>query len=352
MAAADIDTSINMCLLFYGIKTSIRPFAASLAGIHKRVHSVEQELQLSTEISFSTFEHVAKHKSFWSPSCDTSTYSTSLTSAPSRKGRRSWLPPLRFQVPDDKEHPALRPIAERPTIRHQTPLSLVSINDDPINHGRRPGSYIDNMFGMSRPTRPTSSTFRRSTSHSNHSRRLSTVSSHSEDSSDSPRCSPPSHPKNRWSGPDVPAMPTIPAKYHRPGNSFRNGNRPRKAKSRPLMPPADFWTHPSGEQPNVSDFLNRRSETVWPNIGHARAKTICAVPASNGSKLVHPPTPTPPANAVLRMNINKHNINAIEKRPYEDAQDCSEKSHSGNHESPCEDPKHRVRARGYTLVKA
>lgn len=344
--------SVNTCLLFYGIRTSIRPFAASLAGVHKRVRSVEQELQLSTQLSFSTFERVAGKKSFGSPSCDTSFYSTP-SPTPSRRGRRSWLPPLRFQVPDDRDHPALRPIAERPIIaRQQTPFLHASCNGDPSHCIRRPASYIDKIFGMSKPTtEATSSIYRCYSSNSNLSRRLSTLSSHSEGSSESTSRALPNGLRGPWCRSDVPAIPTIPARYRHPGNSFRNGDRPVKAKSRPLRPPTEFWMYANGEQGAFNDLLNRRPQVAWPNTRHVRAKTICSNPVNDANVPNHPSTPAPPHYPVLRTNTNKQNIMRVEKRPYDAMRKGSNDDDGEEYKALCEDERNKVRRRSQTLVK-
>lgn len=75
---------------------------------------VTQELQLSTEPRFSTFGHAGSEMSFDFSSCEPSFYSRPPTPTSRLRARRSWLPPLKFQLPDERDHPALRPNAERP----------------------------------------------------------------------------------------------------------------------------------------------------------------------------------------------------------------------------------------------
>lgn len=114
-----------MCLLFYGIKSSDQPFAASLLGIRARAQDGE-ELQLSSQISFADSELINNKHPLHTMPCNTAPnpYLLPTTSTPTPRTRRSWLPPLRFQLPDENEHSLLQSTFPRPSFKRQpTPRS-------------------------------------------------------------------------------------------------------------------------------------------------------------------------------------------------------------------------------------
>ena len=117
----DFPTRFNSCVLFYALKSSDRPFAASLIGINARNHA-EEELDHSRQFSFATASESPSEKNFGLRSC-----STPVTPTPQRRGRRSWLPRLEFQLSPAYEHPPFQNGFDQMALAHSQPNLLLSL---------------------------------------------------------------------------------------------------------------------------------------------------------------------------------------------------------------------------------
>ena len=331
---ADSVPSVNSCLLLYGIKNARRPFVASLAGIHSKAQYADQELQLSTEFSFSTFEHSNGEKSLDLSSCDPSFYYAQSTPKQAARAHRSWLPPLMFQLPDEREYPALQPDDEWPMVsRRSTPLlPPPPLNGNSLSRNKKASNASKSIFSTSRPsTRRTSSVYSRPTSDSYFSRNASTLTSISSDSFDFALPNPALGSDKQSHPPSVPAMPAIPARYRHPSHSLRNGGQPLRPGSRPSMPPTEFWVHATAEQQNFNSF-NRRPQTIWADTRTLRPRTGSGSSVGETRESYRPLVSSSPEKAVLRMNKNRANTMGntmgVGKRSYEsvrkDSEVCSE----------------------------
>ena len=332
----------------------MRPFAASLAGFHTRARSVGQELQLSNRLSFSTFEHSVSEKSFDLRSCDPNFYFTQLvpTPTPPPRARRSWLPPLKFQVSDENEHPALQPIAERPIFsRQQTPLLPVPFENDVPNHSKRASSFTDSLLTESRPTtRATSSIYSRSTFESDLSRKPSTLSSLSETSHDNlPRSSPDETQFSSYS-PSVPAIPPIPARYRLPSYSLRNGGPSQRPRSRPSGPAADLWMYAKMEQQKYCDLKDRGPQTYSSDARPSNVSDVSISKFGMHNRASAPSSaPSSPEKAVLRLNMSRGNTMMSQKSSYESVRKERSSESDGEYEDMCADKK--ITRNSRTLVK-
>lgn len=301
-------------MLFYGIRTSDRPFAASLLGIHTNAQA-EEELQLSNQFTFATFEHAPIEKPLSLPSCDPSFYfsPSSPTSLP--RAHRSWLPPLKFQPPLDSEHPALQPSAERQILsRTQTPLLPASIDHDTVPYRQRSRTFSDSSFNRSNATATASSSvYSRSTSMSDISRNQSTLTYSSGGACNGPVCSYSLTPKIQSPKPSVPA---IPARYRHPSHSLRNGGQPLRPGSRPALPPAGFWMYARNEQQKQYDLLDGRRQSIWPDAGPMRPRAHSSISPTEAKRARYSLVPSP-AKAVLQSNMNKGNTMRVGKPSYE-----------------------------------
>lgn len=301
-------------MLFYGIKTSHRPFAASLFGIHAN-RQAEEELQLSNQFTFATFEHVPSEKPCSLPSCDPSLYSSPSSPTPLPRAHRSWLPPLKFQPPLDSEHPALQHNAERLTLpRTQTPLLPTSIDQNALPYRQRSRTFSDPWFDRSNVTgTASSSVYSRSTSVSDISRDSSKISYFSNGSCDGSVRSHSLTPKIQSSKPKVPA---IPARYRHPSHSLRNGGQPLRPGSRPALPPAGFWMYARNEQQKHNDASDGQQQCVLPDARPMRPRAYSSISPTEAKRPRYSLMPSP-ADAVLRSNMNKGNTMRVAKRSYE-----------------------------------
>ena len=306
-------------MIVYALKTAERPFASSLLGVHIREHEEEeQELHLSTELSSteSSFNvsNNPSEKYFDVPVCDPALYScpTKTPKSPPR-GRISWLPPLKFQVPAETGHPALqrRPDQRTPT-KSQTNLLPASINHPP-------SPQIDGMAAHSSLERSvtaatsSSSVYSRSMSPSTLSRGPSMLSSLPSTLSSFSSKSRSSTIKTSTSS--RPSIPAIPEKYLHKSHSLRNGGSPPRPGSRPAMPPADFWMYARAAQQKQND-LEERSQRILPRLPpklRARAHSDSAA-KRDPSLCRYPLLPTSPEKAVLRPNMNKGNTMPLAKK--------------------------------------
>lgn len=241
---------VNSCLLFYGIKNSQTPFAASLLGIHNS-SQVEDDWDLSHEFSFTTFEQVRPKKPGSLPLCDPVFY-TSTTAPKMQLRHRSWLPPLNFLPPLESEHPALQLINERPGVsRTPTPLLPASVNQGSPPYRQRSRTCSDFSDPSSPSVTASSSVYSQSTSISEGSRKPSTFSSFSSGSGDIPLRTYSLTPKIRPPKPDVPA---IPARYRHPSHSPRNGSQEVRSGSRPALPPVGAWMYVNNQRQKDNDM--------------------------------------------------------------------------------------------------
>ncbi|KAK3171559.1 hypothetical protein OEA41_003643 [Lepraria neglecta] len=324
----DIEWRFNSCVLFYALKSSDRPFAASLIGINARNH-VEEELDLSRQFSFATASENPSEKNFGLHSC-----STPVTPTPQRRGRRSWLPRLEFQLSPAYEHPPFQHGFDQMALAHsQTNLLPSLFPRQPANHFSLPSvsrshtaesaNHISrpSLSHSSRVTTISSSIYSHATnSETDFSRSLNTAS-HSYNSNT----------RSAGSRPEVP-VPAIPERYLHKSHTLRNGGRPVRPSSRPPMPLADFWTYARHEQQKYNALPQSQSQaqqrerrlTIWPgdvlNLQprprvQAESPTKSASPSKSNS-----PTRSPrkvhqdavlltfPDKAILCTNMNKGNI--------------------------------------------
>ena len=258
----------------------MRPFAASLAGVHRRAPSIEQELELCSRINPSTLDYSQSKTLAEFSSCDPNSRSPPLTPTLPQRARKSWLPRLNFptledmghlalqpptgtsprsrrswldvrlpsykdqrseespvpqmltgrsshrhrsyfrpfeaEVLDMREHPALGNTAERPLFSRQSTLHL------PVSVTNDPCPSTRVVFpssGLSagRRTPTSSSIYSRSTSESDRSTKVSTISSFSNNLHDDGDVpSPPYVPKECSFKSRTPSLPAMPARYRRP----------------------------------------------------------------------------------------------------------------------------------------
>ena len=303
----------------YAFKTAEWPFASSLLGVHIREHDEEEEeLHLSTELNSTeltfTLSSNPSEKYFDVPICDPTLYpSPPKRPKPPPRGRISWLPPLKFQVPAETGHPALQRKPDQQTLtQSQTNLLPESINRLP-----RPQNTTTAARSPLRPNETNmtaaSSVYSRSTSASTLSRGPSTLSS--VPSTSSIFSSETGSSIIRSSTSSRPSVPMIPERYLHKSHSLRNGGSPPRPGSRPMMPPADFWTHARTAQQknsNVREATETGSRNMPPRM-RARARSEDA--AKGGlSPGPYPQLPASPEKAVLKPNMHKGNTMQVGKK--------------------------------------
>lgn len=319
LCSTDSSISIASCMIVYALKTAEQPFASSLLGVRIRDHDAEEEeLHLSTELNSTelsfTVSNNPSEKYLDVPICDPALYpSPPKRPKPPPRGRISWLPPLKFQVPAETGHPALQRKPDQPTpTRSQTNLLPVSINHVPLpqNTIAATRSSLDrsDMTATS-----SSSVYSRLTSASTLSRAPSTLSSFpstlSSISSESGSSTIKSSNSSR------PSVPAIPERHLHKSHSLRNGGSPPRPGSRPAMPPADFWTYARAAQQKRND-CQAHGEMDGPDMPcNARARAYSEDAAPRDPRLCRfPVLPTPPEKAVLRPNTNKGNTMRVGKK--------------------------------------
>lgn len=310
---------MTSCVVVYALKTAERPFASSLLGVHVRDYEEEEEeLHLSTELNSTelsfTVSNNPSEKFFDMPICDPPLYpSLPKRPKPLPRGRISWLPPLRFQVPAETGHPALQRKTDQQTpTRSQTNLLPASIKHLPSP---------ENVTAVARSSlehneinaTPSSSVYSHSTSASTLSRGPSTLSSvpstlsyfSSENGNSTIKSSTSSRP----------SVPAIPERYLHKSHSLRNGGSPPRPGSRPAMPPVDFWSYARTSQQKQNDF-QEQPETVFPEMPpKMRARAQSEDAANRDPRLCfYPLLPTSPEKAVLRPNPNKGNTMQVGKK--------------------------------------
>lgn len=295
-------------MIVYSLKTAERPFASSLLGVHVRSSNEEEELHLSTELnstelSFTVSEN-SSEKYLDVPICDPALYSCRpRTPKPAPRGRISWLPPLKFQVPTEAGHPALQKRLDQlpESINH---LSLPQITKT----AARSSLEYDATFPTS-----SSSVYSRSTSASTLSHVPSTLSSFPSTLSSFSSNSRSSTIKSSTSS--RPSVPTIPEKYLEKSHSLRNGGSPPRPGSRPAMPPADFWIYARAAQKKQND-LEEDSQLVLPETpSHMRTRAQSEGASRKDPKRCrYPLLPASPEKAVLRPNMNKGNTMQVTRK--------------------------------------
>ncbi|MCJ1459035.1 hypothetical protein MMC28_009412 [Mycoblastus sanguinarius] len=330
--------------MLFTFHNSDRPFSASLKGVHlDRDH---EDLYLSTDFSFTASEDISE-RDLDLHSTDPSFYSLQSKQTPPLPSRKSWLPPLRFQLAPETDHPAVYLAPEQqPVTRSQTNLLPESINYLPLTHNAMEGTFNRPFVNRSRTTATTSSSvYSRSTSTSTLSRNPSTLSSFS---SNSPGSSVWNSPPRTMASAGRPDVPPIPAKYRHPSHSLRNGGRPLRPGSRPPMPPADFWMYARAEQQKYpmswqggstiradlgntpetyclartwdNSQLEERSSTFWSGVtprGRPSGQSEDSQ-RRDSSMCRYPLLPASPERAALRPNQNKGNVKREgQRRSYE-----------------------------------
>ena len=322
---------------------------ASLAGIHSKAQTADQGVQLSDQFSFSTFEHSIGEKSLDLSSCDPNSYYTQRTPKPPARTHRSWLPPLKFQLPDEREHPALQSDDEWPIIsRRSTPLLPAPLNGSSLSRNRKASNVSKSIVSSSRPsTRRTSSVYSRPTSESCFSPNASTLTSISCDSFDFAIPNSTHGLEKHSHSPSVPAMPAIPARYRHPSHSLRNGGQPLRPGSRPSMPPPEFWMQAAAEHQNYH-ASDRRPRTIWADTRNLRPRTGSGSSIDDARTSYLPSALSSPEKDVLRTNRNRANTMGVGKRSYESVRKDSE-AHIDEEQEGCRDGVDRRVSR--TLVK-
>ena len=303
----------------YALKVAEWPFASSLLGVHIREHDEEEEeLHLSTELNSTelsfTLSSNPSEKYFDVPICHPPLYpSPPKRPKPPPQGRISWLPPLKFQVPAETGHPALQGKPDQQTLtRSQTNLLPASFNRLPLPQNTTAAARSPLQPNETNMTSP-SSVYSRSTSASTLSRGPSTLSSVPSTSSLFSSETGSSNIKSSTSS--RPSVPIIPERYLHKSHSLRNGGSPPRPGSRPIMPPADFWTHAKTAQEKEND-THEQTRTGFPNMSsnvRARAKSEDAA-KRDPSRCPYPLLPASPEKAVLRPNMNRGNAMQVGKK--------------------------------------
>ena len=170
--------SLNSCMLVYALRSSERPFAASLRGIKLR-STVEEEVLVSRRFSMST-SNSPNEKQFSIESCSPSSACSPVTPTPAPRERRCWLPPL--EVIPETNHPTLQSRLDRiawthsqenlytPTVHPVQPLPVHTNTTDCQTPSQRP---------IRTPTRDSHSVSSPPNSDSTCSRKTSGLSYHS-----------------------------------------------------------------------------------------------------------------------------------------------------------------------------
>lgn len=312
-------TSVVSFILFCALKVSNQPLAASLMGINSKFIEDEGKSHLLRQMSW-THSLAPSEKSFDLPLFDH--VFDSPTSGPyPHQARKSWLPPLSFQMPPGSSHPINNALMARPNLsRSQTNLLPPSINQGPrtpnqhaITTSHPPFARIPAARSFSAP----SSVYSHSTAASTASRHPSTISSFSSVSSASSPLSTVSIASSK------PEVPTIPEQYRRPTHSLRSGGRPLRPGSRPGMPPAEFWIYARARQQEYNKLLNTNHPALRPE-DPLRSNPHPANPEEpfQGHPCDSAPDrepslyrlPSSPNKAALRPNIMKHNTMRVNKR--------------------------------------
>ena len=309
-------------MIVYALKTAERPFASSLLGVHIRNLDVEEELQLSTDLSSTELSLTVlsnpNEKCFDVPICDPALYTCPpKPPKPPPRGRISWLQALKLQVPAETGHPALqkRPDPQTP-IKSQTNLLPASINRLPLPPSTRTAARSTLMRSETAATL-SSSIYSRSTCASILSREPSIISpslSILSSLSSNSRCS-----TIKSSASSRPSVPAIPERYCHESHSLRNGGSPPRPGSRPGMPPADFWIYARAVQQKHNDF-KERPQTALPVIATPmRTRALSEGAAKRDATLCrYPQLPASPEKAVLKLNMNKGNtMRVANKTSYE-----------------------------------
>ena len=302
-------------MIVYALKTAERPFASSLLGVHIRNLNVEEELQLSTEISSTelslTVSNNPSEKYYDVPICDPALYT--CPPKPPPRGRISWLPRLKLQVPAETGHPALQRRPDQPTpTKSETNLPPASNNTLSLPAITETAAHSSLERSETTATL-SSSLYSRSTSPltlSCEPRALSsfpgTLTSYSGISRSS---------TIKSSASSRPSIPAIPERYRHKSHTLRNGGSPPRPGSRPAMPPADFWMYARAAQQKQND-LEERYRATLPEMApqmRTRAQSEGAV-QRDPSSCPYPQLPAPPEKAVLRTNMNKGNTMRVAKK--------------------------------------
>ena len=276
----------------------------------------EEELHLSTEMSL-TVSNNSSEKYLDVPICDPTIYpSPPRRPKPPPRGRISWLPPLKFQVPAETGHPALQGIHDQQSTRSQTNLLPAPINHLPLPEITETGARCSLERDETTAT-SSSSVYSRSASATTLSREPSTLSSFPSTLSSFSSISPSNTMKSSTSS--RPIVPAIPERYRHKSHSLRNGGSPPRPGSRPAMPPADFWMYARAAQQKQTD-LEERYQTGLPEVPLAlRARAHSEGAAKRDPSLCrYPLLPASPEKAVLRPNMNKGNtMRVVQKASYE-----------------------------------
>ena len=307
-------------MLVYALKTAERPFASSLLGVHMRNHDEEEELHLSPELSSTELTFTASinpsEKYFDVPICDpTVCASPPKRPKPPPRGRISWLPPLKFQVPAETGHPALQGRLDQQTpTRSQTNLLPASISYLPLP--KITETTARSSLDRNKMTKTSSSSiYSRSTTASTLSREPSTLSSFPSTLSSFSSNSRSNTIKGSTSS--RPSVPAIPERYRHKSHSLRNGGSPPRPGSRPAMPPAHFWMYArAAQQKQQQSDLEERSRTSLPEMPptkRARARSEGAA-ERDPSLCRYPLLPASPEKAVLRPNMNKGNTMRVDQK--------------------------------------
>ena len=318
-------TRLNSCVLCFALKSSDRPFAASIIGISSRNHK-EEKFDLSRQSSFATtFESPSEKKS------GIRSFSTPVTPTPQPRGRRSWLPRLDFQLPPAYEQPPFQygfdQIALALSQKTLLPHSLPRQN---TNHFSRPSysrSYTsDSSSNISRPTLSRSSSSIYSSSTNAETDFLHNPRTASQTDRSSTRSA-------RFRPEIAIPVPAIPERYLHKSRTLRNGGPPVRPGSRPSLPPKEFWTYAQKQQkyhslPQSQSQAQQRERrpTIWPGEDvnlQPRPQSTSPTRSKNPTQLStrSPTRPiaagsispgairlTSPDKAVLRTNMNKGNI--------------------------------------------
>ncbi|KAL2040608.1 hypothetical protein N7G274_006587 [Stereocaulon virgatum] len=318
---------LNSCVLCYALRSSDRPFAASFAGISSRNHKGE-ELDLSKQSSFAT--------TFESPSeknLGIRLFSTPVTPTPQPRGRRSWLPRFEFQLPPAYEHPPFQHGFDQMALAlSQTNLFTQPLPRQTTNHFSRPSysrSYTaESPSNISRPTlsRSSSSMYSQFTNAEIDFLRDPKTASQFDHSSTR---------SARFRSEVAIPVPAIPERYLHKSHTLRNSGRSVRPGSRPLLPPADFWTYTQEQQkydllPQSQSQAQQpeRRLTIWPGEDvnlQSRPQSTSPTRSKNGPHLSTKSPTRPiaagsdspgvvrlasPDKAVLRRNMNKGNIDS------------------------------------------
>ena len=274
----------------------------------------EQELHRLRRLSFIRSETLSE-KDVDIHSFDPSFYSVQLKTASTPKARKSWLPPLNLEIASNLNHPALQSTSSSPTLAD----SQINLLPAPIDREHLLPSLPTTMGGQSSISRSqtvttsSSSFYSRPTSGSTLSRLPSSCTSFSNEISGNVHHGSPFIEGSRAIKSDSKSIST---KHRRTSHTPRASGTPVRPRSRPPMPPANFWIFARAEQQKRDTMIENTLYSEPPGAASEQRSRSHSDGSSKRevSMSRYPIIPAAPPKAVLRPNHNAGNMMRVGKR--------------------------------------